>query len=291
MAVMAAMASGPSGGGLPPEIDPTRPQTARMYDYLLGGKDHFDIDRETMETGLRSWPGARVFAQENRRFLARAVEYLTREAGVRRFLDIGSGLPSANNVHEVAQRFAPDSRVVYVDNDPLVMAHAQVLLTSGLAGRTAFIQADLRQPDTILANPVLRDTLDFSQPVALMLNAILHFIHDDDEPGAIVSTLMAALPPGSYLVSTHVTAELDPDSVHGLERIYRAGGLWAGARTGDEFRRMFFDELDLVPPGLVPITDWHPVGNEPRPPADEVNANGAVGRKRPASPEVALPGT
>jgi S-adenosyl methyltransferase len=288
---MAAMASGPAGGGLPPEIDPTRPQTARMYDYLLGGKDHFDIDRETMETGLRSWPGARVFAQENRRFLARAVEYLTREAGVRQFLDIGSGLPSANNVHEVAQRFAPDSRVVYVDNDPLVMAHAQVLLTSGLAGRTAFIQADLRQPDTILANPVLRDTLDFSQPVALMLNAILHFIHDDDEPGAIVSTLMAALPPGSYLVSTHVTAELDPDSVHGLERIYRAGGLWAGARTGDEFRRMFFDELDLVPPGLVPITDWHPVGNELRPPADEVNANGAVGRKRPASPEVALPGT
>jgi hypothetical protein len=281
MAVMAAMASGPSGGGLPPEIDPTRPQTARMYDYLLGGKDHFDIDRETMETGLRSWPGARVFAQENRRFLARAVEYLTREAGVRQFLDIGSGLPSANNVHEVAQRFAPDSRVVYVDNDPLVMAHAQVLLTSGLAGRTAFIQADLRQPDMILANPVLRDTLDFSQPVALMLNAILHFIHDDDEPGVIVSTLMAALPPGSYLVSTHVTAELDPDSVHGLERIYRAGGLWAGARTGDEFRRMFFDELDLVPPGLVPITDWHPVGNELRPPADEVNANGAVGRKPP----------
>jgi hypothetical protein len=291
MAVMAAMASGPAGGGLPPEIDPTRPQTARMYDYLLGGEDHFDVDRETMETGLRSWPGARVFAQENRRFLARAVEYLTREAGVRQFLDIGSGLPSANNVHEVAQRFAPDSRVVYVDNDPLVMAHAQVLLTSGLAGRTAFIQADLRQPDTILANQVLRDTLDFSQPVALMLNAILHFIHDDDEPGAIVSTLMAALPPGSYLVSTHVTAELDPDSVHGLERIYRAGGLWAGARTGDEFRRMFFDELDLVPPGLVPITDWHPVGNEPRPQADEVNANGAVGRKRPASPEVALPGT
>ena len=222
--------------------------------------------------------------------MARAVEYLTREAGVRQFLDIGSGLPSANNVHEVAQRFAPDSRVVYVDNDPLVMAHAQVLLTSGLAGRTAFIQADLRQPDTILANPVLRDTLDFSQPVALMLNAILHFIHDDDEPGAIVSTLMAALPPGSYLVSTHVTAELDPDSVHGLERIYRAGGLWAGARTGEAFRRMFFAELDLVPPGLVPITDWHPVGNELRPPAGEVNANGAVGRKRPASSEVALPG-
>jgi hypothetical protein len=266
---------------LPPAIDPTRPQTARMYDYLLGGKDHFDIDRETMETGLRSWPGARVFAQENRKFLARAVEYLTREAGVRQFLDIGSGLPSANNVHEVAQRFAPDSRVVYVDNDPLVLAHAQVLLTSGLAGSTAFIQADLRQPETILANAVLLDALDFGQPIALMLNAILHFIPDEDEPGAIVSTLMAALPPGSYLVSTHVTPELDPDSVHGLERIYRAGGLWAGARTGAEFRRMFFDDLDLVPPGLVPITEWHPAGNEPRPPADEVNANGAVGRKPP----------
>jgi S-adenosyl methyltransferase len=178
----------------------------------------------------------------------------------------------------------PDSRIVYVDNDPLVLTHAQALLTSGLAGRTAFIHADLRQPETILANAVLRETLDFSQPIALMLNALLHFIPDDDEPGAIVSTLMAALPAGSYLVSTHVTPELDPDSVHGLERIYRAGGLWAGARTGDEFRRMFFDDLDLVPPGLVPVTEWHPTGNEPRPPADEVNANAAVGRKPPASP-------
>ena len=273
------MASESAPGELPPEIDPTRPQTARMYDYLLGGNDHFDIDRETMETGLRSWPGARVFAQENRKFLARTVEYLAREAGVRQFLDIGSGLPSANNVHEVAQRIAPDSRVVYVDNDPLVLVHAQVLLASGRAGRTAFIEADLRQPESILASPVLRDTLDFSQPIALMLNAVLHFIPDEDEPGVIVSTLMAELPRGSYLVSTHVTPELDPESVHGLERIYRAGGLWAGARTGDEFRRMFFDGLELVLPGVVPITEWHPAGDEPRPRANEVNANGAVGRK------------
>jgi hypothetical protein len=148
-----------------------------------GGKDHFAVDRETTEAGLQSWPGARVYARENRKFLARAVEYLVREAGIRQFLDIGTGLPSANNVHEVAQRIAPDSRVVYVDNDPLVLLHAQALLTSDRAGQTAYVQADLREPDQILAHPVVRETLDFSEPIALFLLAILHFIPDEDAPG------------------------------------------------------------------------------------------------------------
>jgi SAM-dependent methyltransferase len=250
-----------------------------MYDYLLGGKDHFAIDRETMEAGLRSWPGARVYARENRGFLARAVEYLAADAGVRQFLDIGAGLPSANNVHEVAQRAAPGSRVVYVDNDPLVLAHAQALLTSDPAGRTAYIHADLRDPEQILSHPVVRDTLDFSQPIALMLVAILHFIPDEDDPGGLVKTLMSALVPGSYLVSSHVTAELDPDGVHGLERAYRAGGLWAGARTAADFGRLFFTGLELVDPGLVPIAEWRPADGEPPAPAGEVSANGAVGRK------------
>jgi len=187
------MASLPEDADMPPGIDLSRPHTARMYDYLLGGKDHFAVDRETMEAGLKSWPGARVYARENRKFLARAVEYLAREAGVRQFLDIGTGLPSANNVHEVAQRVAPDSRVVYVDNDPLVLVHARALLTSDPAGRTAYIHADLRDPEKILADPVVRDTLDLSQPVALMLVAILHFIPDEDDPGAIVSALMSGL--------------------------------------------------------------------------------------------------
>jgi hypothetical protein len=273
------MASEPEGTDLPPGIDFSRPHTARMYDYLLGGKDHFAIDRETMEAGLRSWPGARVYARENRKFLARAVQYLAVEAGVRQFLDIGTGLPSANNVHEVAQRAAPDSRVVYVDNDPLVLAHAQALLTSGPAGRTAYIDADLRDPEQILSHPVVRATLDFSQPIALILVAILHFIPDEDDPGAIVSTLMSALAPGSYLVSSHVTPELDPDGVHGLERAYRAGGLWAGARTAEEFGRLVFPGLELVHPGLVLISDWRPSGAEPPPLASEVSSNGAVARK------------
>jgi hypothetical protein len=273
------MASGPEGGDLPPGVDLSRPQTARMYDYLLGGKDHFAIDRETMEAGLRSWPGARVYARENRKFLARAVEYLAREAGIRQFLDIGTGLPSADNVHEVAQRIAPDSRVVYVDNDPLVLAHARALLTSGPSGRTAYIHADLRDPEKILAHPVVRDTLDFSQPIALMLVAILHFLSDDEDPGAIVAALLAALPPGSYLVSSHVTAELDPEGIGGMERAYRAGGLWAQARTAADFGRLFFTGLEFVDPGLVLISDWRATSEEPRPLSSEVSSNGAVARK------------
>jgi S-adenosyl methyltransferase len=273
------VANGPEGGDLPPGIDFSRPHTARMYDYLLGGKDHFAIDRETMEVGLRSWPSARVYARENRMFLARAVEYLVREAGIRQFLDIGTGLPSANNVHEVAQRIAPDSRVVYVDNDPLVFVHAQALLTSGPAGHTAYVHADLRDPKKIFANPVVRETLDFNEPIALLLVAILHFIPDEDAPGALVSTLMSGLAPGSYLVSSHVTAELDPDGVHGMERAYRAGGLWAGARTAADFGRLFFTDLELVDPGVVPISDWRPTGVKTLPLPSEVSSNGAIGRK------------
>jgi hypothetical protein len=273
------MTTEPEVGNLPPGIDFSRPHTARMYDYLLGGKDHFAVDRETMETGLRSWPGARVYARENRKFLARAVEYLVKEAGVRQFLDIGTGLPSANNTHEVAQRFAPDSRVAYVDNDPLVLVHAQALLTSNPAGRTAYVQADLREPEAILAHPGVRGTLDFNQPIALMLVAILHFLPDEDDPGALVRTLMSALPPGSYLVASHVTAELDPDGVHGMERAYRAGGLWAGARDAADFGRTFFTGLELVDPGLVVISEWRPPAGEPVPTPREVSSNGAVARK------------
>lgn len=269
----------PEGGAAPPGIDFSRPHTARMYDYLLGGKDHFAIDRETMEAGLRSWPGARVYARENRKFLARAVDYLVREAGVRQFLDIGTGLPTGNSVHQVAQQAAPECRVLYVDNDPMVLLHARALLSSHQAGRTAYIEADLRDPEKILSNPVLRDVLDLGRPVALMLVAILHFIPDTDDPGAIVARLMSALPPGSYLVSSHVTAELDPDGVHGMEQAYQAGGLWAGARDAADFGRLFFSGLELVPPGLVPIAEWRAAPGAPAPSAAEVSSNGAVGRK------------
>jgi hypothetical protein len=181
-----------------------------MYNYYLGGKDNFAVDRETAEMGLRSLPSARVMARENRKFLARAVNYLAGEAGIRQFLDIGTGLPSASNTHDVAQRIAPESRVVYADNDPIVLAHARALLSSVPEGRTTYIQADLREPDKILADPVVRDTLDFDRPVALMLIAVLPFLADSDDPAGVVATLLAALPPGSYLAASHGTADFNP---------------------------------------------------------------------------------
>ncbi len=272
------MANGPEGGGLP-GVDFSKPHSARMYDYLLGGKDNFAADRETAEIALRSWPAARVSARENRMFLGRAVEYLAAEAGIRQFLDIGTGLPSSGNVHEVAQQIAPESRVVYADNDPIVLAHAQALLTSSPAGRTAYIHADLREPEKILAHPVVRGTLDFSRPVALILVAILHFISDDEDPGAIVATLLSALPPGSYLVASHVTPEHDPEGVGGLQRAYREGGVTGQVRTAADFGRLAFTGLELVPPGLVLVSEWRAAGEGPRPLASEVSSYGAVARK------------
>jgi S-adenosyl methyltransferase len=270
---------GGSGDGTIPEIDFSRPHPARMYDYYLGGKDHFAIDRETAERGLRNWPAGRIAARENRKFLGRAVRYLAGDAGIRQFLDIGTGLPSANNTHEVAQRIAPDSRVVYADNDPLVLAHARALLTSSPEGRTAYIQADLREPEKILANPMVHEVLDLSEPVALVLVAILHFIADGEDPGAIVATLLAALPPGSYLVASHITPEHDPESIHGAERNYRASGVTAQARTAEEFGRMVFSGLELISPGVVLVSEWRPDEPGPRPKPAEVNWYGAVGRK------------
>ncbi len=260
-------------------IDTTKPHTARMYDYYLGGKDHFAVDRETAEKAMHSWRGVRTAVRENRSFLGRAVRYLVAEAGIRQFLDIGTGLPSANNVHEVAQSIAPECRVVYVDNDPIVLAHARVLLTGAPQGRTAYIQADLRDPQAILSSAVVRETLDFSQPVALMLVAILHFLTDEEEPEAVVSTLMDALPPGSYLVASHVTPELDPEGVNGLARAYRAGGLTGQARTVDEFTRLTFGDLTMVDPGVVLVSEWRPTGSGPRPLPAEVSWFGGIGRK------------
>jgi S-adenosyl methyltransferase len=274
--------NGSEGDG-PPGIDFSRPHSARMYDYFLGGKDNFAIDRETAEISLRSWPAVRVSARENRAFLVRAVEYLAGEAGIRQFLDIGTGLPTANNVHEVAQRIAPHSRIVYADNDPIVLAHAQALLKSNPDGRTAYIHADLREPEKILAHPDVLAALDLSQPVALILVAVLHFISDEEDPGAIVGTLLSALPPGSFLAASHVTPEHDPEGVGGLQRAYRAGGVMAQARTAADFGRLAFTGLELVPPGVVLISEWRAPADGPRPLASEVNSYGAVARK-PGAP-------
>jgi S-adenosyl methyltransferase len=262
-----------------PEIDTTKPQAARMYDYYLGGKDNFAADRETAQALMEIVPTIRAAARENRAFLGRAVRYLVAEAGIRQFLDIGTGLPSANNVHEVAQNVTPSCRVVYVDNDPIVLAHARALLTSAPEGKTAYIDADFREPERILADQAARQTLDFTKPVALMLVAILHFVPDEAQPRRVIQTLLDALPSGSYLVASHVTDEHNPDKLAGAGRAYQERGLAGQIRTSDEFADLAFRGLDVVDPGVVLVSDWRPQGAGPRPLASEVNAYGGVARK------------
>jgi SAM-dependent methyltransferase len=264
--------------GLPDEIDTSRPHPARMYDYYLGGKNHFAADRETADKMVAS---ARIAARENRGFLGRAVRYLAGEAGIRQFLDIGSGLPTTGNVHEIAQAAAPESRVVYVDNDPLVLAHARALLTSSPEGRTAYIRADLREPEAVLGAPATREVLDFGQPVALVLAAVLHFVPDEYWPGEILAGLLAALPPGSYLVASHATAEHVTESAGAkATRAYRSSGVPWQPRDSGDFASLAFAGLDLVPPGVVLVSEWRPEGDSPRPLPSEVNCYGGVARKR-----------
>jgi len=262
-----------------PKIDTTKPHTARIYDYYLGGKDNFEPDRRTAERAAQSWPAVRTAVRENRAFLGRAVRFLVAEAGIRQFLDIGTGLPSANNVHEVAQGLVPSCRVVYVDNDPIVLAHARALLTSSPEGKTAYIHADLREPEKILADPVTTATLDFTQPIALMLVAVLHFVPDEAQPRHIMDTLVGALPSGSYLVGSHVTAEHDPDTLAGAGRAYQERGLTGQIRTSDEFAELAFRGLEMVDPGLTLVSEWRLGGAGPRPLPWEVNAYGGVARK------------
>jgi hypothetical protein len=262
-----------------PEIDTSKPHSARIYDYFLGGKNHFAADRQAADKVLAELPVARTGLRENRAFLGRAVRYLTAEAGVRQFLDIGTGLPTTNNVHEVAQAIAPSARVVYADNDPLVLAHARALLTSAPEGRTAYIHADLRDPSAILADPVTRDVLDFSQPVALMLVAILHFIPDENKLAEIIAALLDALPPGSYLTASHGTAEHNSAQMTGMQHATREAGIPFQLRDSDEFARLAFSGLDLVPPGVVLVSEWRPEGTGPRPTSAEVSFYGGVARK------------
>ena len=190
------------------EIDTSKPHPARMYNAYLGGNDNYPADRAAVRQILRDFPEVRGIALANRAFLQRAVRFLAAEAGIRQFIDIGTGIPSAGNVHEVAGRAAPDTRVVYVDNDPIVHVHANALLAG--TGTTGIVLADLREPAAILADPRLRELIDFTRPVALLLVAILHFIRDEEDPAGIVATMRDALPPGSYLVLTHGTQDFHP---------------------------------------------------------------------------------
>jgi hypothetical protein len=229
---------------------------ARVYDYWLGGKDNFAADREAAEQAIEVNPDIVVTARANRAFLRRAVTYLAREAGIRQFLDIGTGIPTNNNTHEVAQRIAPESRIVYVDHDPIVLSHARALLSSTPQGRTAYVDADLRAPARILAEAA--PILDFGRPIAVMLVAILHFIAVDEDPRGIVRQLVDAVPSGSYLAISHPASDIDAGVMNDMAR--RLNQLMvqkATARSRDEVAA-FFDGLDLVEPGLVRVPDWRP---------------------------------
>jgi hypothetical protein len=269
----------PAVGDAVPDIDPTRPHAARIYDYGLGGKNHFAADRAVADEVFARMPAARTVARENRKFLGRTVRFLVREAGVRQFLDIGAGLPTTENVHEVAQRTNPSARVVYADNDPLVLAHARALLTSSPEGRTGYIHADLRDPRAILDDPVTREVLDFSQPVALMIVAVLTFLTDDDKPAEILTTMLDALPSGSYFVATHHTSEHDREGWAAVKRSYEAAAIPGQFRDSDEFARLAFRGLELVPPGVVLVSQWRPEGHGPFPSPAEVSCYGGVARK------------
>ena len=237
-----------------PSFDPTVPNPARMWNYWLGGKDNFAADRQAAEQVLQVMPSMPLIARAARLFLIDAVHQLADGHGVRQFLDIGTGLPTADNTHHVAQRVAPESRIVYADFDPVVLSHAQALLTSSPEGETDYLQADLRDTDTILAGAAR--TLDFGQPIAVMLIAVLHFIPDADDPYAIVARLMEAVPSGSYLVMAHAASDIAPEASAEMARRYN--GMSSASitpRTREQVAR-FFDGLDMVPPGLVPISQW-----------------------------------
>lgn len=259
-------------------LDTGTPHSARMYDYLLGGKDNFAPDRDLAEQYLALYPHARTAAVENRAFMRRVVSWLTGEVGVGQYLDIGTGIPTSPNLHEIAQGITPSTRVVYVDSDPLVLVHARALLVSAPQGATDYIDADLRDPQRILTGAA--DTLDLTAPVALMLVSVLHFLTDADDPYATVRRLVSALPSGSYLVISHGTYEtLDPQQVARFRSLNSASPVPFRDRNRDEVGR-FFEGLELVEPGIVPVAAWRDTDRqEPRPQDDHVPYYGAVARK------------
>jgi S-adenosyl methyltransferase len=242
------------------QLDTSVAHSARLWNYLLGGKDNFAVDREAAEQVLAYMPELVQSARFNREFLGRAVRFLAGEAGIRQFLDIGTGLPTANNTHEVAQATAPASRVVYVDNDPMVLVHARALLTSSPEGATDYIDADLNDPERILGEAA--ETIDFSQPVGIMLLGIVNFVVDDDRAHAIVRRLVDAVPSGSYLVISHPTREVNPEAVDRAMDMWNASGAAPITARTPQGIEAFFAGLELVEPGVVTCSMWRPDGND-----------------------------
>ncbi|MFB6892892.1 SAM-dependent methyltransferase [Kitasatospora sp. NPDC056327] len=233
------------------------PHSARVYDYLIGGKTNFEPDRAAAHASVKAWPALPTSMRTTRSFMERVVRHLAEQHGVRQFLDIGAGIPAAPNVHEIAQEVAPESRVVYVDNDPIVLTHARALMSSRPEGRTAYLDADLRDVDSIMDAPRLREVLDLSRPVALSLIAIVHFVLDEDDPQGIVRRLMERLAPGSFLALTVFTGDTDPVGVGGVGREYNARGIPLQIRDKAE-TLAFFDGYELLDPGVALVHHWRP---------------------------------
>jgi S-adenosyl methyltransferase len=267
---------GGSGRDDQPAFDTSVAHQARIYDYWLGGKDNYAADRKAAEAAIAAYPGVATGARANREFLARAVRHLAGEAGIRQFLDIGTGIPTANNTHEVAQSVAPDSRIVYVDYDPVVLLHARALLASHDNGRIDYLDADLRDTRSILEQAAR--TLDFSRPVAIMLIAILHAVEDADDPYQIVATLLDAVPPGSYLALSHVASDIDPEKIaEATERLNQLSHQHFTLRDHAQVTR-FFDGLELLEPGVARVEEWRPASE-----LEQQNRSavwGGVARKR-----------
>jgi S-adenosyl methyltransferase len=256
------------------KLDTNVAHSARVYDYWLGGKDNFAADREAGDRVISIRPQIRSDVRQNRAFLRRTVRFLAGEAGIGQFLDIGTGLPSAGNTHEIAQAASPEARVVYVDNDPLVLAHARALLT-GTPGSTAYLSADLREPLKILHDAA--EVLDFSQPVAVMLVAVLHHLSDADNPAGIIATLLGAVPAGSYLVISHPAADVQTEAVSQVQTSYNQNVATGQTRRTQEQVAAFFDGLELLAPGVVETPRWRP---EEPPPAVPVPMWAGVGLKK-----------
>ncbi|MEV0981426.1 SAM-dependent methyltransferase [Streptomyces sp. NPDC049915] len=258
-------------------IDTSQPHTARIWNYWLGGGDNYDVDRAAGDRIRQLHPGIGEYAREDRLFLGRAVRHLVTEAGIRQFLDIGTGLPTAENTHQVAQRHAPEARIVYVDNDPLVLAHARALLSSTPEGVTDYLDEDLRNVDAILEHAA--KTLDFTQPIGLMLLGVVIFVGDEEDPYALVRRLLDALPPGSHLVLSHTVTHPAMPDVDEAVKFWNEHGTPKLTQRSPEAVARFFDGLELLEPGVVSCSRWRPDATDGIEPA-EVAMFGGVGRKR-----------
>ncbi|MFC9977375.1 SAM-dependent methyltransferase [Spirillospora sp. NPDC127200] len=254
---------------------PDTAHPARVYDYWLGGKDNSEADRALGDAMVAAIPTLPQMAKANRSFMERATRHLV-SRGITQFLDIGTGIPTSPNLHEIAQSIEPTARVVYVDNDPLVLAQAQALLTSTPAGATAYIHGDITAPETILKNPALAETLDFTKPVALMLIALLMYFPEDQHPEQMVATLLNALPAGSHVAISHPSADFNPEAVAKANAAANAAGISLVSRTRTEVEALFGD-VDFIEPGVVPLATWHP--EEPPTDPNEVYYYAGIARK------------